>query len=76
MLGSCLVSFHFLWAILCPQSVVIYLTGHANFIREYYGDVNKYVVETDDDGGTGGRSTDTTLEVEIETIVDTGDNFV
>ena len=23
MLGSCLVSFHFLWAILCPQAVLL-----------------------------------------------------
>ena len=51
------------------HSVIFCRPGHANFIREYYGDGNKYVVETDDDG-TGGRST-----VEIETV-DTGDNFV
>ena len=52
-------------------NVLLYLpSGHANFIREYYGDGNKYVVETDDDG-TGGRSTAT-----VETIVDTSDNFV
>ena len=51
--------------------IIVHLpSGHANFIREYYGDGNKYVVETDDDG-TGGRSTAT-----VETIVDTGENFV
>ena len=27
MLGSCLVSFHFLWAILCPQAVHTGLKG-------------------------------------------------
>ena len=57
------------WKPLTIHSVIFCRPGHANFIREYYGDGNKYVVETDDDG-TGGRST-----VEIETV-DTGDNFV
>ena len=29
MLGCCLIYFHFLWAILCPQTVEQYITGIA-----------------------------------------------
>ena len=33
MLGCCLISFHFLWAILCPQAVLHFLLafGHLAF---------------------------------------------
>ena len=45
-----------------------FFSGHANFIQEYYGDGNKYIVESGDEA-TGGRST-------VDTVVDTGDHFV
>ena len=41
--GSCLVSFHFLWAILCPQTVrlldddfLVYLQMRTNMIGYYF----------------------------------------